>query len=315
MKRDRVAAGASVYNVNVHSSGQRLMTSNACDRRTFAEEVAREAGGLALSYFRRNDLNVQSKGELDWVTQADVETEELIRQRIGESFPDDRILGEEGGDHAGRPGAAAATWVVDPIDGTTCFVSGLPGWSVSIACLDAAGHLLAGVVHDPPQREMFSAAAGDGLLVNGTRVVAPRLGLTDGYVAVGHSRKAPSAPIMAFLESLLDAGGLFYNPGSAALSLAYVAAGRLTGFFEADLRSWDELAGELLVRESGGWVTEFMRDGSLTTSKPVLAANAGSTAALRDLVAHVLDEDMQSVQQPRRAPQDETPGAASPRPR
>ena len=120
---------------------------------------------------------------------------------------------------------------------------------------------------------MFSAAAGHGLLVNARHVEVPRRGLNDGFVAVGHSRKAPGGPTVAFLEGLLDAGGLFYNPGSAALSLAYVAAGRLAGFFEANLRAWDALAGELLVRESGGWVTEFMRDGSLTNSRPVLAGD------------------------------------------
>ena len=265
------------------------MTIDAGERRAFAEEVARDAGRLALSYFRRDGLTVKSKGVLDWVTDADVETEELIGRQIRESFPDDQILGEEGGHLGVRSGATAATWVVDPIDGTTCFVSGLPGWVVSIACLDAEGHLLAGVVHDPVHREMFSAAAGHGLSVNARKVVAPRRELSDGFVAVGHSRKAPSTSTVAFLEGLLGAGGLFYNPGSAALSLAYVAAGRLVGFFEADLWAWDALAGELLVRESGGWVTEFIRDRSLTNSKPVLAANEGSVAVLRDLAGDVVD--------------------------
>lgn len=265
-------------------------TIDGSERRAFAEEVARDAGRLALSYFRRDGLAVESKGVLDWVTDADVETEELIRGRIRESFPDDEILGEEGGHSGAGPGAAPATWVVDPIDGTTCFVTGLPGWTVSIACLDAGGHLVAGVVYDPPGAEMFSAAAGHGLLVDARHVEVPRRGLNDGFVAVGHSRKAPGGPTLAFLEGLLDAGGLFYNPGSAALSLAYVAAGRLAGFFEANLRAWDALAGELLVRESGGWVTEFMRDGSLTNSKPVLAANGGSAAVLRRLAGDVLDD-------------------------
>lgn len=264
-------------------------TIDGGERRAFAEDVARDAGRLALSYFRRDGLAVESKGVLDWVTDADVQTEELIRGRIRESFPDDEILGEEGGHSGVGQGDAPATWVVDPIDGTTCFVTGLPGWTVSIACLDDGGHLVAGVVHDPPGSEMFSAAAGHGLLVNARSVDVPHRGLNDGFVGVGHSRKAPGAPTVAFLESLLEAGGLFYNPGSAALSLAYVAAGRLAGFFEPNLRAWDALAGELLVRESGGWVTEFMRDGSLVNGKPVLAANRGSAAVLRRLAAEVLD--------------------------
>ncbi len=265
------------------------LTIDGAERRVFAEEVARDAGRLALSYFRRDGLTIEPKGVLDWVTDADVQTEELIRGRIREAFPDDEILGEEGGHSGVGPGGARATWVVDPIDGTTCFVTGLPGWTVSIACLDTGGHLVAGVVHDPPGSEMFSAAAGHGLLVNARQVEVPHRGLNNGYVAVSHSHKVPGAPTVEFLESLLEAGGLFYNPGSAALSLAYVAAGRLAGFFEANLRAWDALAGELLVRESGGWVTEFMRDGSLTGGKPVLAANRGSAAVLRRLAGDVLD--------------------------
>ena len=265
------------------------MIVDGVERRVFAEELAVEAGQLALSYRAREDLDVRSKGLLDWVTKADLATEQLIRRRIGESFPHDRILGEDEGDDAPRTGAGHVTWVVDPIDGTTWFVSGLPSWCVSIACVDEPGPPFLGVVRDPEGAETFSALGGHGLTINGCRVAVPRRGITDGLVGVGHPRNARHEPTLTFLRRLFAVGGLFYNSGSAALALAYVAAGRLVGFFESDLRAWGALAGEALIRESGGWSTDFMGDRSLTTSKPVLAANRGSVAALWDLAEGLLE--------------------------
>lgn len=219
------------------------MIVDGVERRVFAEELAVEAGQLAMSYRGREDLDVPSKGLPDWVTEADLATERLIRRRIGESFPHDRVLGEEGGDDASRTGAGHVTWVVDPIDGTTCFVSGLPSWCVSIACVDEPGPPFLGVVRDPDGAETFSALEGHGLTINGRRVSVPKRGITDGLV----------------------------------------------GFFESDLRAWDALAGEVLIRESGGWSTDFMGDRSLTTSKPVLAANRGSVGALWDLAEGLVE--------------------------
>ncbi|GBE20868.1 MAG TPA: inositol monophosphatase [Actinobacteria bacterium] len=264
------------------------MVADSIERRVFAEELAVEAGQLALSYRGRDDLQVRSKGVLDWVTEADLATERLIRRRIAESFPHDRVLGEEGGDVTPPTGVGHAMWVVDPIDGTTCFVSGLPSWCVSIACVDESGHPFLGVVRDPGAAETFSALEGHGLTINGHGISVPDKGITGGLVGVGHPRNAPDGPTLTFLQRLFAAGGLFYNCGSAALALAYVAAGRLVGFFESDLRAWDALAGEVLVRESGGWSTSFVYDGSPATGKPVLAANRGSADALRDLAADLL---------------------------
>jgi myo-inositol-1(or 4)-monophosphatase len=259
------------------------------ERRVFAEDLAVEAGHLALSYSEHDDLEVRSKGVLDWVTDADLATERLIRRRISEAFPDDRVFGEEEGSDASHVRTGGATWVVDPIDGTTCFVSGLPSWCVSIACVDEQGHPFLGVIRDPTGAETFSALDGDGVTINGLRVSVPAKGITDGLVGVGHPRNAPDQPTLSFLRGLFASGGLFYNSGSAALALAYVAAGRLVGFYESDLRAWDALAGEVLIRESGGWSTRFMRDGSLTTSKAVLAANRGTASTLWDLAGAMLD--------------------------
>jgi len=265
------------------------MVIDGVERREFAENLAVEAGQLAMSYRRQDDLEVRSKGVLDWVTEADLATERLIRNRITEFFPDDYFLGEEGVDQPPGIGVGHATWVVDPIDGTTCFVSGLPSWCVTIACVDGQGHPFLGVVHDPTGAETFSALDGHGFAINGHQTSVPGKGITDGLVGVGHPRNAPDAPTLTFLRRLFAVGGLFYNSGSAALGLAYVAAGRLVGFYESDLRAWDALAGEVLVRESGGWSTSFMRDGSLVTSKPMLAANRLSASALWDLASDALE--------------------------
>jgi myo-inositol-1(or 4)-monophosphatase len=224
------------------------------------------------------------------VTEADLATERLIRRRIGAAFADDRVLGEEGGSAGESTAAPHCTWVVDPIDGTTCFVSGLPSWCVSIACVDDKGHPFLGVIRDPTGEETFSALEGHGITTNGLGVSVPTKGFTDGLVIVGHPRNTPDELTISFLRGLFAMGGLFYNSGSAALALAYVAVGRLVGFYESDLRAWDALAGEVLIRESGGWSTEFMRDGSLATSKPVLAANQGSASALWDIVGETLTD-------------------------
>ena len=266
------------------------MAIDAFERRSFAEDLAFEAGQLALSYRDRDDLEIRSKGVLDWVTEADLATERLIRSRISVAFPDDQVLGEEGGSEDGPTATPHCTWVVDPIDGTTCFVSGLPSWCVSIACVDEKGHPFLGVIREPNGEETFSALEGHGLTVNGLSISVPSKGVTDGLVAVGHPRNTPDRLTLSFLSGLFAMGGLFYNSGSAALALAYVATGRLVGFYESDLRAWDALAGEVLIRESGGWSTEFMRDGSLTTSKPVLAANRGAASALWDMVGETLKD-------------------------
>ena len=264
------------------------MVPGAVERQAFAEELAVDAGMLALTYRDHDDLEVRYKGVLDWVTEADLATERLIRQRIGAVYPNDQVLGEEGDTDEHPARTAGNTWVVDPIDGTTCFVSGLPSWCVSIACVDDKGHPFLGVIRDPTGEETFSAIDGRGLTINGANVSVPSKGITEGLVGVGHPRNSPDEPTFSFLRGLFGMGGLFYNSGSAALSLAYVAAGRLVGFYESDLRAWDALAGEVLIRESGGWSTEFMRDMSMTTSKPVLASNRGAALALWSIAADSL---------------------------
>ena len=187
------------------------------------------------------------------MSDADRAADALVVQRIRAGFPDDAIVSEEGGRVDGRSGR---TWYVDPLDGTINYLYGMPHWSVSIACADADG-AVAGVVYDPVRGELFSAARGAGATL-GTRRLAVTAVTDPGLalVATGFSydarERAAQAVVMARLAgSVRD----IRRAGSAALDLAWVAAGRLDAYFEVSRSPWDSAAGELLVREAGGEVT------------------------------------------------------------
>ena len=187
------------------------------------------------------------------MSDADRAADALVVQRIHLSFPDDAIVSEEGGRVDGSSGR---TWYVDPLDGTINYLYGMPHWSVSIACADADG-AVAGVVYDPVRGELFSAARGAGATL-GTRRLAVTAVTDPGLalVATGFSydarERAAQAAVMARLAgSMRD----IRRAGSAALDLAWVAAGRLDAYFEVSRSPWDSAAGELLVREAGGEVT------------------------------------------------------------
>ena len=187
------------------------------------------------------------------MSDADRAADALVVQRIRAGCPDDAIVSEEGGRVDGSSGR---TWYVDPLDGTINYLYGMPHWSVSIACADAAG-AVAGVVYDPVRGELFSAARGAGATL-GTRRLAVTAVTDPGLalVATGFSydarERAAQAAVMARLAgSMRD----IRRAGSAALDLAWVAAGRLDAYFEVSRSPWDSAAGELLVREAGGEVT------------------------------------------------------------
>lgn len=224
-----------------------------------AEAAAREAGEILMGHFRARDrLAVEEKRAGDFVSQADREAEAHLRRRLLEARPGDGWLGEESG--TGGAGAARR-WVVDPLDGTTNFLRGLPFWCVSVG-LEVAGRPRLGVVHDPVHGESFAAAPGQGLRVNG--VAMPRRG--GGPVPVGMSEgisgalfgtgipfggMADIATHAADIARLMPHCAGVRRMGAAALDLAYVAAGRLDGFWERRLRPWDVAAGLALLAEAG----------------------------------------------------------------
>ena len=224
--------------------------------RDLAEQAARAAGDVLLSYYGREPEGLASKTSVtDPVSDADREAERVIRELLTRERPDDGLVGEEG---SRSPSANDRTWIVDPLDGTVNFLYGLRTWGVSIALQDQDG-LAVGVVHNPIDDECFTAQRGEGAAMNGTAVhVTECAQLGQAMVGTGFSYEAPRRTEQArLLVELLPRVRDIRRPGAAALDLAYVAAGRLDAFYERGLKRWDEAAGMLLVREAGGVVDEL----------------------------------------------------------
>lgn len=250
------------------------MSGSGLDRRhQLAEEIAREAGALALDYFdRRDTLVIETKRDLqDVVSIADREVERLIRERIAAQFPDDGFLGEETGFEAGSSGYS---WAVDPIDGTAPFVNGLPTWCVSIAVVHEDLPVV-GVIAVPCTGELFSSAQGRGASLDGKRLTLdPARTIRNSLTGIGSNSHVSPEKAGRIITGLLAGGGNYIRNGSGALMLAYVAAGRLVGYLEPYMHAWDCLAGYCLVQEAGGRHLPFPLDGgNAKGGTVVLAAN------------------------------------------
>ncbi|PSH61465.1 inositol monophosphatase [Phyllobacterium brassicacearum] len=252
-------------------------------RFALAQEVARGAGAVALAHFNaREQLVIETKADpQDVVSAADREVEALIRARIATAFSSDSVLGEE---YGVSPGASDYTWVVDPIDGTSPFLNGMPTWCVSIAVLRGE-EIVIGVIYVPCADETYAAAAGMGATLNGKtlKLDATRT-IRNAVTGIGANHHVSPATVASIIEKLLDAGGSFIRNGSGALMLAYVAAGRLVGYYEPYMHAWDCMAGYCLVKEAGGWHHPFPVTGDgLTKGSPVLAAATGAVSDLRQI--------------------------------
>ncbi len=217
-------------------------------RRDAAIRVAKEAGAFAKSRFlNRSTLTIEAKGAQDWVSEADRDTETLIRTRLAEAFPQDGFLGEE---HGGAQ--TGAMWVVDPIDGTINFVHGVRYWCISIAFWDGEKPVV-GVIYDPMADECFSAAQGAGAHCNDAPIsVSGCSELSSAMLCHGYVNRHSRARNFAERNALYDAGAALKDMGAGALMLAHVAAGRYDGYSEAHMHPWDALAGLVLVQEAGG---------------------------------------------------------------
>jgi len=217
-----------------------------------AKRISREAGALALGFFgARERLKIDRKGEQDFVSQADKEVELAVRAALKAAYPDDGIVGEE---HAAQPGTSGFVWVIDPIDGTTNFINGIPAWTVVIAGV-AQGQTQVGVIHDPLHDETFSAIRGAGAWLNEQPLkMGGAQTLSDGTTGIGYSNRVSHEGVFRLMLEIDDAGGMFLRNASGALSLAYVAAGRTLGYAEEHMNAWDCLAGQLIVAEAGGGV-------------------------------------------------------------
>ena len=248
-----------------------------------AQTLARDGGQLALRHFRDHEnLKVRSKGVQNITSQTDEAVEALIRGRLEALFPEDGFFGEEtGAANSGDDGRGI--WVVDPIDGTDCFVNGIPVWSVSVAFV-LGREIEIGVVYDPNAEEMFVVQRGHGARVNG-RPVKPSSATSfrDGVFCVGYSTRREPGPTLDVLGRLLRDGGMFQRNGSAALALAYIASGRYIGYFEYHINSWDCLAGLALIREAGGWTSDFLDGDGLRQGNPLAASAPGLAPAMKEL--------------------------------
>jgi myo-inositol-1(or 4)-monophosphatase len=244
-----------------------------------AAGIAREAGARLKEFFAAG-VETEYKGDVDLVTVADRTVEKLIRTRLAETFPEHGIYGEEGtrdrldGDYR---------WYVDPLDGTTNFAHGFPQFCVSMGlehrpkgtAADEDGTLVAAIVYDPMRDEIFTAERGGGAWLNGRQMRVSRTALlAESLVATGFpSRKRHANPNVHFYHEFTLRSHGVRRAGSAALDLAYVAAGRLEAFWEFNLNPWDTAAGILLVVEAGGKVTSFTGEPYKLDSREILASN------------------------------------------
>jgi len=248
-------------------------------------EAAIEAGELLLRAASEG-VRVMGKGTgHELVTSADLASQDLLQNRLRSVRPDAAFVGEEGWDGRLPDGPC---WIVDPLDGTTNFAHGYPAWSVSIAFSEGGGVMEAGCVHDPARRETFSAVRGRGAFLNGRPVsVTTVTGLSSCLLATGfpyhRSLESPGADLGVLDYFLRRVQGI-RRGGSAAIDLAYVACGRLDGFWEEHLKPWDMAAGALLVEEAGGEVSAYA-GGRWTPASGGIAASGPRVH--RDLVSGI----------------------------
>jgi len=240
-----------------------------------AVKAARKAGAIINRASLDLDLlQVSTKGRSDFVTEVDRAAEEAIIDTLHTAYPQHGILAEESG--ASRPeGGDEYTWIIDPLDGTTNFIHGFPQYAVSIA-LQHRGQLTQGVVYDPTRNELFTASKGRGAFLNDRRIrVSRRTQLRECLIGTGfpfRSLEHIDAYLRMFRRITEETAGI-RRPGAAALDLAYVACGRLDGFWELGLSAWDMAAGALLIVEAGGFVGDLNGEGHYLTQGNIVCGN------------------------------------------
>jgi len=252
-----------------------------------AVRAARKAGAIIMRSFSRVEtLNVAEKQSNDFVSEIDRAAEEAILDTIRRAYPHHAILAEESGSHAGNE----YQWIIDPLDGTTNYLHGLPQFSVSIA-LQHRDELISAVVYDPVRDEMFTASRGNGALLNDRRLrVSQQRTLKGALIGTGipfRDQRYLDSYLAMMRAMISDTAGI-RRPGSAALDFAWVAAGRMDGFWELGLSAWDFAAGNLIVREAGGVVSDIRGGSRQLESGNVIAGNLKVHAEMvRRLAPHV----------------------------
>jgi myo-inositol-1(or 4)-monophosphatase len=258
---------------------------------TIAVRAAREAGRIITRNFNRIDrLTISDKGSNDFVSEVDRNAEAVIINLLREKYPNHAILAEE----SGKQGNDDYLWIIDPLDGTTNFLHGFPQFAVSIA-LKVRGRLEVGVVYDPVSEEMYTACRGEGAQLNDKKIrVSKRKGLNGALLGTGLPYRdfRFTDNYMGMLKALIKDSAGVRRPGSAALDFAYVAAGRMDGFWELGLCEWDFAAGALLVREAGGLVTDIGGGERCLETGNVIAGNIKVHNAMLKCILPHLDENL-----------------------
>jgi myo-inositol-1(or 4)-monophosphatase len=236
--------------------------------------AARKAGrSLKRDFGEVEHLQVSLKGPANFVTAADRRTEEILQAELTKARPGYGFLGEEGGRTAGED--KSHCWIVDPLDGTTNFLHGIPQFAISIG-LEREGVIVAGVIYNPANEELFTAERGKGAFLNDQRLrVAARRRMSEAVVACGlpHMGRGDLALFRGEIAVVQERVAGLRRFGAAALDLAWVAAGRFDAFWERDLAPWDMAAGILMVREAGGFATDLGGEDGMFAKKQIIAGN------------------------------------------
>jgi myo-inositol-1(or 4)-monophosphatase len=276
-----IHAKSSLFVIEEYSTLDGLMHGMV----NIAIRAARRAGEIMIRQLNRLEtLEVAEKGHNDFVTRVDQLAEAAIIEVIRDHYPDHSILAEE----SGASGDHAVQWIIDPLDGTTNYMHGFPVFSVSIGVMED-GELQHGVVYDPMRQEIFSATRGQGAQLDGRRIrVSKQTTLRGALIATGFPYRMTEAHMDAYLKMLrqvmIETAGV-RRPGSAALDLCYLAAGRVDGFWELGLSKWDIAAGALIIREAGGRISDFRGTDNFLESGNVVGGTPKVYAALSKLLA------------------------------
>ncbi|MEA3406156.1 MAG: inositol monophosphatase family protein [Pseudomonadota bacterium] len=257
--------------------------------------AARSAGNQIMQHLENIErLNIEHKGKSDYVSEVDKEAEQIIIQTIQKYYPDHKIIAEESG-HSGSI-TSDFEWIIDPLDGTTNFLHKFPQFSVSIAVKEK-GKLMHGCVFDPVRDEMFSASRGDGAKLNNYRIRATeQKTLENSLLGTGfpYHDFTYIDSYMSSLKSFMQSTAGIRRAGSAALDLAYVACGRIDGFWEFNLKPWDIAAGALIAQEAGALVTDFNGGTNYLKSGNIMLANPKLYKEMAQTIAKTVPEELRT---------------------